>query len=121
MTWTDPSTSLHFQFRRFLRARKFNVADALQQYTLTEDWRREKNVTELYDDFALEEFNLTQSQYPMWTGRVDKAGLPVYVFQISKLTKETVNAYSKKEDRLDDRLIALYEVRCFCRILLLVG
>jgi hypothetical protein len=92
------------------------VAEALQQYTLTEDWRRQKNVTELYDDFDLEEFNLTQSQYPMWTGRVDKAGLPVYVFQISKLTKESVNAYSKKEDRLDDRLIALYEVRCFYRI-----
>lgn len=54
---------------------------------------------------------MTETVYPQWTGRRDKAGLPVYVFKISGLTKEVINKYNSEPDRAGPRMIALYEVR----------
>ncbi|GAA5934340.1 uncharacterized protein JCM15063_004545 [Sporobolomyces koalae] len=94
---------------RFLRARKFDLEGALSQFTAAEDWRRENDVDNLYDEFPLSEFDLAANLYPQWTGRRDKTGLPVYVFKVSSLTKKATDDYAKDPTRLNPRMIALYE------------
>ncbi|BGP56736.1 cytosolic factor, phosphatidylinositol/phosphatidylcholine transfer protein [Rhodotorula sphaerocarpa] len=94
---------------RFLRARKFDVQGAYAQFTASEDWRRSEHIDELYDQFSLPEFEMARQLYPQWTGRRDKSGLPVYVFEVASLTKEKTDPYSKDSSRLEPRIVALYE------------
>ncbi|GAA5906573.1 SEC14 family lipid-binding protein [Sporobolomyces salmoneus] len=94
---------------RFLRARKFDLEGAFTQFTSAEDWRKANKVDELYDSFDLSEFNQAARLYPQWTGRRDKSGLPVYVFKISSLSKKATDEYVKDPERLNPRMIALYE------------
>ncbi|GAA6020917.1 hypothetical protein JCM11491_000066 [Sporobolomyces phaffii] len=94
---------------RFLRARKFDLDGAYAQFTAAEDWRKENDVDALYDAFDLAEFNSAARLYPQWTGRRDRSGLPVYVFKVSSLTKKATDEYAKHPDRLNPRMIALYE------------
>ncbi|GAA5984531.1 hypothetical protein JCM5350_004750 [Sporobolomyces pararoseus] len=94
---------------RFLRARKFDLDGAYSQFTSAENWRKENKVDELYDSFDLNEFNKAARLYPQWTGRRDKSGLPVYVFKVSSLTKKATDEYAKDPERLNPRMIALYE------------
>lgn len=96
--------------RRFLRARKFDVEGAYAQFTKTEDWRSELSLDKLYASFDVEEFDFARSVYPQWTGRRTRTGLPLYEYKVGKLTKELVNEYSKKSDRLDLRMAALSDV-----------
>lgn len=96
---------------RFLRARKFDVQGAFDQFSATEAWRKKEKVTELYDEFDVDEYStLAQSVYPQFTGRRTKEGAPLYVFRVGSLTKEKINEYSKKADRLEPRMIVLSEV-----------
>jgi len=83
---------------------------AYTQFTSAEDWRKSNNVDELYDSFPLDEFNLAAELYPQWTGRRDKTGLPVYVYKVGSLEKKKTDEYVKKPERLNPRMIALYEV-----------
>ncbi|GAA5862710.1 hypothetical protein JCM1840_002648 [Sporobolomyces johnsonii] len=94
---------------RFLRARKFDPAGAFDQFTSAEKWRKENNVDELYDTFDVAEFRDAQKLYPQWTGRRDRTGLPVYVFKVGALSKKATDEYAKKQERLQPRMIALYE------------
>lgn len=96
---------------RFLRARKFDVEGAFQQFTNTENWRREKQIDKLYAEFDVNELDHARSVYPQWTGRRTRAGLPLYEFKVGTLTKDVVNEYSKVgQERLDLRMAALSEV-----------
>ncbi|KAL8287506.1 hypothetical protein RQP46_003364 [Phenoliferia psychrophenolica] len=108
-TDTTPPSHDEPTLLRFLRARKFDVEGAVLQFTTAEKWRRDEKVGETYDEFPVPEFRETEKVYPQWTGRRDKAGLPVYVFKISGLTKEAINAYNKEPERLTPRMVALYE------------
>ncbi|BGP26173.1 phosphatidylinositol transporter [Rhodotorula toruloides] len=94
---------------RFLRARKFDIHGAYEQFTAAEDWRKEQRVDELYDTFPLDEFEMARELYPQWTGRRDKQGLPLYVFQVSALTREKTDSYARSSTRLEPRMFALYE------------
>lgn len=49
--WSD-FTDL--QFRRYLRARKFDVPGAIGQFTDTEKWMKEQNVEDLYEHFDVD-------------------------------------------------------------------
>lgn len=58
------------------------------------------------------------SQYPQWTGRRDKRGIPVYVFEVAHLDLKKVKAYAQstsnnqKSQKIPEkmlRLFALYE------------
>ncbi|CDR44450.1 hypothetical protein NBRC10512_000053 [Rhodotorula toruloides] len=94
---------------RFLRARKFDVNGAYEQFTAAEDWRKGQRVDELYDTFPLDEFEMARELYPQWTGRRDKQGLPLYVFEVGALTRQKTDSYAKASSRLEPRMFALYE------------
>lgn len=47
--------------RRFLRARKFDVPAAVQQFETTEQWRKKEDIDALYDNFPVDEFIESQS------------------------------------------------------------
>ncbi|KIW00375.1 uncharacterized protein PV09_08085 [Verruconis gallopava] len=105
---------------RYLRARKFNPPEALKQFKETEDWRRENKLDQLYDTMDIAEYEESRRLYPQWTGRRDKRGIPVYVFEVAPLNSKAINEYqnsmtksplmkSSKVPTKMLRLFALYE------------
>lgn len=106
---------------RYLRARKFSPPDALKQFKDTEDWRKENSLDELYDTIEVKEYEETRRLYPQWTGRRDRRGIPVYLFEVAHLNSKNMAAYdsSHKEQQTKAtdnkvptkmlRLFALYE------------
>ncbi|KAI1983429.1 hypothetical protein LOZ53_005858 [Ophidiomyces ophidiicola] len=79
---------------RFLRARKFDVNGALQQFQTTEDWRKTNQIDALYENFDVDSYDEARRVYPQWTGRRDRRGIPIYVFVIKHLNSKSMAAYS---------------------------
>ncbi|PYH98657.1 phosphatidylinositol transporter [Aspergillus ellipticus CBS 707.79] len=79
---------------RFLRARKFDVDGAWGQFKDTEDWRRENAIESLYENIDVESYDAARRMYPQWTGRRDRRGIPVYVFEIKHLNSKNMAAYN---------------------------
>ncbi|CAI7625810.1 unnamed protein product [Penicillium glandicola] len=79
---------------RFLRARKFDVEGAWAQFKDTEDWRKDNAIEELYENISVDSYEAARRMYPQWTGRRDRRGIPVYVFQIRHLDSKAVAAYN---------------------------
>lgn len=107
---------------RFLRARRFQVDDAYTQLKETIDWRNANEINTLYDTIDLKEYNETRQLYPQWTGRRDRRGIPLYVYEIKHLNSKTMAAYEKSAAKTSTqakgdgktsskllRLFALYE------------
>ncbi|KAK3352430.1 CRAL-TRIO domain-containing protein [Lasiosphaeria hispida] len=107
---------------RFLRARKWVIPDAFKQFSETEEWRKLNHLDVLYDTIDLEAYDSTRRLYPQWTGRRDRRGIPIYLFEIRHLDSKTVAEYEKKADETYSkahtdgstsskllRLFALYE------------
>ncbi|OAA66861.1 cellular retinaldehyde-binding/triple function protein [Niveomyces insectorum RCEF 264] len=80
---------------RFLRARRWVVEEAYKQFKDTEDWRAANHLNVLYDTIDLEAYEQSRRLYPQWTGRRDKRGIPVYLFEIRHLDSKTISAYEK--------------------------
>ncbi|KAL2220143.1 putative phosphatidylinositol transporter [Thermoascus aurantiacus ATCC 26904] len=81
---------------RFLRARKFDVNAAFQQFKDTEDWRRDNAIEALYENIDVDSYEEARRVYPQWTGRRDRRGIPVYVYVIKHLNSKNMAAYSSK-------------------------
>ncbi|KAF7358981.1 CRAL-TRIO domain-containing protein [Mycena sanguinolenta] len=79
---------------RFLRARKFEVPGALKQLKDTELWRDTNRLDELYDGFDVDAFEEARKVYHQWTGRRDRSGHPVYVYEISHI-KDNIAAFDR--------------------------
>ncbi|KAF2466485.1 CRAL/TRIO domain-containing protein [Lindgomyces ingoldianus] len=116
---TDPSHDDE-TLLRYLRARRFNHQEAFKQFKDTEDWRVENNVVDLYDSIEAEEYEQTRRLYPQWTGRRDKRGIPVFLYEVAPLNTKAISGYEKMvaESSLKIpakvapkllRLVALYE------------
>ncbi|KAG6333729.1 hypothetical protein ID866_5357 [Astraeus odoratus] len=71
--------------RRFLRARRYDVAKAYKQFADTEAWRKQNDVDDLFKNFDRDEMESARRFYPRWTGRRDKCGLPIYVYRLASL------------------------------------
>ncbi|KAF1811190.1 CRAL/TRIO domain-containing protein [Eremomyces bilateralis CBS 781.70] len=80
---------------RYLRARKFVPSEAVKQFKDTEDWRKANHLKDLYDTIDTQEYEQTRRLYPQWTGRRDKRGIPVYLFEVAHLDSKTVSEYEK--------------------------
>ncbi|KAL8995638.1 MAG: hypothetical protein Q9188_006761 [Gyalolechia gomerana] len=103
---------------RYLRARKFVPQDALAQFKDTELWRKENNLDALYERIDIHDYQEARSVYPQWTGRRDKRGIPVYLYEVGKLDSKKMIAYSQATSKSKVkgpspsrmlRLFALYE------------
>lgn len=57
---------------RFLRARKWSIADAHTQFKDTEEWRKAIQLDILYDTIDVEAYEQSRKLYPQWTGRRDR-------------------------------------------------
>lgn len=107
---------------RYVRARKWNVKEAYTQFKDTEDWRKNNQIDKLYDRIDIAEYEVGRRLYPQWTGRRDKRGIPVYVFEVSHLTSKNVAAFDNASSKPGEvksklppkmlRLFALYENLC---------
>ncbi|KAJ6003502.1 hypothetical protein N7451_006049 [Penicillium sp. IBT 35674x] len=105
----DPSTLL-----RFLTARRFNADGALEQFQEASQFRREKHIVRLYDIVEIADFEQARQfvilpfpysskildtnlamQYPHWTGRRDKRGLPICMFDLSFLNKKNLACWEQ--------------------------
>ncbi|RMZ80514.1 hypothetical protein DV737_g2905, partial [Chaetothyriales sp. CBS 132003] len=89
---------------RFLRARKFDVAGAIGQFTDTERWLKEQRVEELYEHFDVDSYERARLVYPQWTGRRDRRGIPIYVFVIKDLDSKNVSSYQKESQKYKESL-----------------
>jgi len=90
-----PATHDDATLLRFLRARRFIVQDAFKQFDDTEKWRQINHLDQLYETIDLKHFEETRRLYPQWTGRRDRRGMPVYVFEVTHLNSKTMAAYEK--------------------------
>ncbi|PYH48769.1 SEC14 family lipid-binding protein [Aspergillus saccharolyticus JOP 1030-1] len=100
---------------RFLRARKFDIDGAWGQFKDTEDWRRENAIESLYENIDVEAYEAARRMYPQWTGRRDRRGIPVYVFEIQHLNnknmaayKSTLSAETQQSSKVPERLLRLF-------------
>lgn len=80
---------------RYLRARRWNVEDAFKQFKDTEDWRKANDIDVLYNTIDLEAYEQSRRLYPQWTGRRDRRGIPIYVFEVKTLDSKSVSEYEK--------------------------
>ncbi|KAI1761221.1 CRAL/TRIO domain-containing protein [Hypoxylon sp. FL1150] len=83
---------------RFLRARKFVPEDAYTQFSETEKFRKANQIDVLYDTIDIDSYEASRKLYPRFTGRRDKRGIPIYVFQIRHLDSHAVSKYEKSTE-----------------------
>ncbi|EPS34437.1 hypothetical protein PDE_09401 [Penicillium oxalicum 114-2] len=91
---TTPASHGDATMLRFLRARRFDVEGAWGQFKDTEDWRKENAIEDLYANIAVDKYEASRRMYPQWTGRRDRRGIPVYVFEIRHLDSKSMTAYN---------------------------
>ncbi|KAI4209131.1 MAG: hypothetical protein LQ351_007912 [Letrouitia transgressa] len=103
---------------RYLRARRFVPLDAFAQFKDTELWRRDNKLDALYEKIDIKDYQEARSVYPQWTGRRDKRGIPVYLYEVGKLDSKKMLAYTAATSKAKNkgpspsrmlRLFALYE------------
>ncbi|KAF1844041.1 CRAL/TRIO domain-containing protein [Cucurbitaria berberidis CBS 394.84] len=104
---------------RFLRARRFIPHEAFKQFKDTEDWRKDNQLSEIFNTIEVEEFEQTRRLYPQWLGRRDKRGIPLFLFEVSPLNTKNISSYEKQLAKSKTtlpnvatkniRLFALYE------------
>ncbi|KAI2641226.1 CRAL-TRIO domain-containing protein [Xylaria nigripes] len=83
---------------RYLRARKWVPQDAYVQFSETEKFRGANEIETLYNTIDIESFEASRKLYPRFTGRRDKRGIPIYVFQIRHLDSKAVADYEKSTE-----------------------
>ncbi|KAK2748941.1 hypothetical protein FQN57_007224 [Myotisia sp. PD_48] len=81
---------------RFLRARRFDVNGALDQFAATEKWRKENQIELLYENIDIDSYETSRRVYPQWTGRRDRRGIPIYVYVIRDLNSKNMAEYTSK-------------------------
>ncbi|KAK3399184.1 CRAL-TRIO domain-containing protein [Sordaria brevicollis] len=80
---------------RFLRGRSFDVDGALKQFEEAQEIRSSVGATAAYDTISINDFENTKNMYPHWSGRRDKRGLPICIFDIASLDTATTTSYGK--------------------------
>ena len=64
---------------RFLRARKFDLVKTMEMFKKFINWRVEKNVDDIRENFFLENLIEVKKLYPHGYHRTDKLGRPIYI------------------------------------------
>ncbi|KAJ5188121.1 hypothetical protein N7491_004446, partial [Penicillium cf. griseofulvum] len=98
MYYSMPITNSCFDshtIRRFLSARRFDADDALKQFQETSLFRQEKQILRLYDVIDISDYEQARQFYPHWSGRRDREGLPICMFDLAHLDKDTLARWEK--------------------------
>lgn len=88
--------------RRFFDARKHDVSAAHKQFKEAWDARETRNLSTFYERFGIAEFQETKDLYPIWSGRRDKSGQPICLFEFGKLDSKMVAAHIKTSGDMKD-------------------
>ncbi|KAL4983197.1 CRAL-TRIO domain-containing protein [Aspergillus falconensis] len=91
--FTDEGTLL-----RFLQANKMDPSKALEQLTQAIDFRTENDAIRLYDLINVSHFEEARAVYPQWTGRCDRSGRPILMFEVSAIDKAGLAHWRKTRD-----------------------
>ena len=114
---TEKKISLNFDeyddlyLLRFLRAKKFNVKDAMEMFQNFLKWRKTHKVDDIRKNFVFEEMFKVKPFYPHGYHKTDKMGRPIYIELLSKvnmdklLTVTTEKSLKKYYIREYERLI----------------
>ena len=70
---------------RFLRARKFDLNEAVKMWMTKEQWIKEFQVDSILSSFTFPKWKQTMEYYPRFYHNVDKFGRPIYIEQIGAL------------------------------------
>ncbi|KAM4058873.1 CRAL/TRIO domain-containing protein [Hirsutella rhossiliensis] len=76
---------------RFLRARRWIVQDAAKQFKETQEWRNSIDLDHLYQTIDVDIWDRTRWMVFQWTGRRDRHGHPIYLFDLGAI--EVSNVY----------------------------
>lgn len=105
-TWFDEVTLL-----RFLRARRFDVEKAIEQFTATDSWRKEIGLEHLFRTCSADELAQSRRHYPRFLGRRDKHGRPIFVLRPGSLDSERQKEmFSIPSKRQFERIAILTEL-----------
>ncbi|PKS07326.1 hypothetical protein jhhlp_005928 [Lomentospora prolificans] len=80
---------------RYLRARRWVPAEALKQFKESHIWRKANDLDVLYHTIELDSYEQSRRMYPQWTGRRDRRGIPLYLFEIKQLDSKAVAEYER--------------------------
>ncbi|KFA80621.1 hypothetical protein S40288_07532 [Stachybotrys chartarum IBT 40288] len=80
---------------RFLQGRSFDVPGTIKQLQAARAIRNSVNVVAAYDTISVDTFEKTRYIYPHWTGRRDKAGYPLCIFDLDRLDQAALKQYGK--------------------------
>ncbi|KAJ6011238.1 Sec14 cytosolic factor [Penicillium sp. IBT 35674x] len=93
---------------RFLRARKFVIADAKAMFTNCEKWRKEFGTDKLPAVFEYKEKAEVFKFYPQYYHKTDKDGRPVYIEKLGKIDLDAMYKITTSE-RMLQNLVTEYE------------
>ena len=93
---------------RFLRARKFDLDKTMLMFKKFIQWRADKKVDEIRENFELSELFDVKKLYPHGYHKVDKLGRPVYIELICKINIDKLFKVTTSE-RMVDYYIKQYE------------
>ncbi|KAF4989057.1 hypothetical protein FGRMN_9387 [Fusarium graminum] len=82
---------------RFLQGRNFDPDGALKQFQEATVIRKNNQVIEAYDTISVQDFEQAREVYPHWSGRRDKRGLPIYMFDVALLSSEVIAKYNSDQ------------------------
>lgn len=85
--------------RRFLRARQFDVKKALDFFRAACQARDDSHFVKFYENVDVVDYEETRKLFMAWTGRRDKHGSPICLFDMNYLTSN-LEAYKKSCDSL---------------------
>ncbi|RKF62850.1 Sec14 cytosolic factor [Erysiphe neolycopersici] len=93
---------------RFLRARKFDVAQAEKMFIETETWRKEIDLDNLTRNFVYSEKEKVFQYYPKYYHKTDKDGRPLYIEQLGNIDLTAMYKITTPE-RMLNNLAVEYE------------
>ncbi|KAF9581492.1 cytosolic factor, phosphatidylinositol/phosphatidylcholine transfer protein [Lunasporangiospora selenospora] len=93
---------------RFLRARKFHIANTHKMFVDCETWRRENKVDDLIHSFVFEEEEAVRKCYPRYYHNIDKEGRPIYIEHIGVIDIKTLFKITD-EERMTKQHVLSYE------------
>ncbi|KAL4801264.1 CRAL-TRIO domain-containing protein [Aspergillus unguis] len=90
---TDETTLL-----RFLQANRLQPDKALEQFRQAIEFSAKHDAVRLYDLISEADFEDTRRQYPHWTGRRDRSGRPILMFDMAALGRQGMAHWRETRD-----------------------